>query len=73
VIMTDEWQAYPKASSNLGISREKHKTVNYRAKVYVEGDITRTASNPLSLCSSAALLVRGIKSLQNIFQPTLRK
>jgi transposase-like protein len=55
VIMTDEWQAYPKALSNLGISREKHKTVNHRAKVYVEGDITTNGIE-----SAFSLLKRGI-------------
>lgn len=55
VIMTDEWQAYPKALSNLGISRDKHKTVNHRAKVYVDGDITTNGIE-----SAFSLLKRGI-------------
>jgi transposase-like protein len=55
VIMTDEWKAYPKAMDELGISKDKHKTVNHRAKVYVDGDITTNGIE-----SAFSLLKRGI-------------
>ena len=40
VIMTDDWSAYPGAIRKAGVSPEKHKTVNHRAGVYVDGDVT---------------------------------
>jgi transposase-like protein len=55
VIMTDEWQAYPKALKELGISKDKHKTVNHRSKVYVDGNITTNGIE-----SAFSLLKRGI-------------
>lgn len=55
VIMTDEWKAYPTALKALGIDREKHKTVNHAAKVYVDGDITTNGIE-----SAFSLLKRGI-------------
>jgi len=55
VIMTDEWKAYPGALVKAGVSIEKHKTVNHRAKIYVDGDITTNGIE-----SAFSLLKRGI-------------
>src|SRR5271170_1586320 len=55
VIMTDEWKAYPTAMRKLGISKDKHKTVNHSEKVYVDGDITTNGIE-----SAFSLLKRGI-------------
>jgi hypothetical protein len=55
VIMTDEWKAYPVAMKKLGISGDKHKTINHSAKVYVDGDITTNGIE-----SAFSLLKRGI-------------
>lgn len=55
VIMTDDWSAYPGAMMKAGVDREKHKTINHRAKVYVDGDITTNGIE-----SAFSLLKRGI-------------
>lgn len=55
VIMTDDLPAYPKAIELAGHGREKHKSVNHSAKVYVEGDITTNGIE-----SAFSLLKRGI-------------
>jgi transposase-like protein len=55
VIMTDDHGAYPVAMKKLGIDREKHKTVNHSAKVYVDGDVTTNGIE-----SAFSLLKRGI-------------
>ena len=55
VIMTDEWSAYPGAMRKAGVSRDKHKSVNHSAKVYVDGDITTNGIE-----SAFSLLKRGI-------------
>jgi transposase-like protein len=55
VIMTDDWKGYPKAMKKLGISADKHQTINHSAKVYVDGDITTNGIE-----SAFSLLKRGI-------------
>jgi transposase-like protein len=55
VIMTDDHTAYPGALIQAGVSKEKHKTVNHHAKVYVDGDITTNGIE-----SAFSLLKRGI-------------
>jgi len=55
VIMTDELPAYPGALAKAGQSRSKHKTVNHKQKVYVDGDITTNGIE-----SAFSLLKRGI-------------
>jgi transposase-like protein len=55
VIMTDDWKAYPWAMDKAGVSRDKHKTINHSAKVYVDGDITTNGIE-----SAFSLLKRGI-------------
>ncbi len=54
VIVTDEWNAYPKAMMT-GIHGNKHKTINHSAGVYVDGDITTNGIE-----SAFSLLKRGI-------------
>jgi len=55
VIMTDEWQAYPKAIRDSGIEGIEHKTVNHFDGIYVDGDITTNGIE-----SAFSLLKRGI-------------
>jgi transposase-like protein len=55
VIMTDDFSAYQGAMMKAGVSRNKHKTVNHSAKVYVDGDITTNGIE-----SAFSLLKRGI-------------
>ncbi|MGB7136201.1 MAG: IS1595 family transposase [Acidobacteriaceae bacterium] len=55
IIMTDEWNAYPKAVKDSGIHGLAHKTVNHHAGVYVDGDITTNGIE-----SAFSLLKRGI-------------
>ena len=55
VIMTDDWGAYSKAMRELGISKDKHKSINHSAKVYVDSDITTNGIE-----SAFSLLKRGI-------------
>jgi transposase-like protein len=55
VIMTDEWNAYPKAIKDSGIQGIEHKTVNHFDGVYVDGDITTNGIE-----SAFSLLKRGI-------------
>lgn len=55
VIMTDEWNAYPKAMIASGVHGSRHKTIKHKDHVYVNGDIhTNTVE------SSFSLLKRGI-------------
>jgi transposase-like protein len=54
VIMTDEWNAYPKAIRESGTGAE-HKTVNHFAGIYAMGDITTNGIE-----SAFSLLKRGI-------------
>jgi transposase-like protein len=50
VLLTDEFSAYPYALDRAGISREKHKTIQHRDRVYVQGDIhTNTVESAFSL------------------------
>jgi transposase-like protein len=50
VIMTDEFSSYPFAMDRAGISRDKHKTIQHKAKVYVMGDVhTNTVESAFSL------------------------
>ncbi len=55
VIMTDEWNAYPRAVKDSGIKGLAHKTVNHHAGEYVNGDITTNGIE-----SAFSLLKRGI-------------
>lgn len=49
VIVTDEFNAYPGAMKETGLT-EKHKTIKHKAKVYVDGDIhTNTVESAFSL------------------------
>jgi transposase-like protein len=50
VIMTDEFSSYPFALDRAGISRDKHKTIQHKSKVYVMGDVhTNTVESAFSL------------------------
>jgi transposase-like protein len=50
VIMTDDFVSYPFAIDRAGVSREKHKTINHKGRVYVNGDIhTNTVESAFSL------------------------
>lgn len=54
VIVTDEFNAYPGAMKEVGLT-ERHRTIKHKTKVYVDGDIhTNTVE------SSFSLLKRGI-------------
>lgn len=55
VIMTDEFVSYPYALDRSGHSRSKHKTVQHKAGIYVDGDITTNGIE-----SAFSLLKRGI-------------
>lgn len=55
MIMTDEWNAYPKAMMKAGIHGSKHKTIKHKSGVYVDGDITTNGIE-----SAFSLLKRGI-------------
>ena len=55
IVMTDEATFYPKAFIEAGINGRKHKTINHRAGVYVDGDITTNGIE-----SAFSLLKRGI-------------
>lgn len=55
VIMTDEFTSYPFALDRAGQSRSKHKTVQHKAGVYVDGDVTTNGIE-----SAFSLLKRGI-------------
>ena len=49
VIVTDEYNAYPTAMKQLGMTN-RHKTIKHKAKVYVDGDIhTNTVESAFSL------------------------
>jgi transposase-like protein len=49
VIVTDEFNAYPGAMKETGLT-ERHKTIKHKAKVYVDGDIhTNTVESTFSL------------------------
>ena len=56
VIVTDEYSSYPHALDKAGVPRGKHKTIQHRERVYVDGDIHTNSVE--SAC--AALSVRGI-------------
>jgi transposase-like protein len=50
VIMTDEFSSYPFALDRAGIPRTKHKTIQHKERVYVDGDIhTNTVESAFSL------------------------
>jgi transposase-like protein len=50
VIMTDEHPVYPWVMKKASVATDKHKTVNHRAKEYVNGDIyTNTVESAFSL------------------------
>jgi len=50
VIVTDEWQGYPKAMIAAGIHGKRHETIKHKDKVYVRADIhTNTVENAFSL------------------------
>jgi transposase-like protein len=55
VIMTDEWNAYPKAMIKAGIHGSKHQTIKHKDGIYVDGDITTNGIE-----SAFSLLKRGI-------------
>ena len=55
VIMTDEFAVYPWALARSGQSSDKHKTVQHKAGIYVDGDITTNGIE-----SAFSLLKRGI-------------
>lgn len=55
VIMTDEFVSYPFALDRAGQSRMKHKTVQHKAGIYVDGDVTTNGIE-----SAFSLLKRGI-------------
>jgi len=55
VIMTDDLTSYPGAIKQSGFGKERHKSVNHSAKVYVDGDITTNGIE-----SAFSLLKRGI-------------
>lgn len=55
VIMTDEFSSYPYALDRAGQSRSKHKTVQHKAGIYVDGDVTTNGIE-----SAFSLLKRGI-------------
>ncbi len=48
--MTDEFVAYPFALKRIGVPDSKHKTVDHKAKVYVDEDVhTNTVESAFSL------------------------
>jgi transposase-like protein len=50
VIMTDEHPTYPYAMAIAGVPATKHKRIQHKAKIYVDGDIhTNTVENAFSL------------------------
>ena len=55
VIMTDEFTAYPGAIVKAGMTDAAHKTVNHKAQIYADGDITTNGIE-----SAFSLLKRGI-------------
>jgi transposase-like protein len=55
VIMTDEWNAYPKAIMAAGINGRRHETVKHKDGIYVDGDVTTNGVE-----SAFSLLKRGI-------------
>jgi transposase-like protein len=55
VIMTDEFTVYPPALKKAGKGEVRHQTVNHKAKVYVDGDVTTNGIE-----SAFSLLKRGI-------------
>jgi len=55
VVMTDDWQGYPKAMLEAGINGRKHKTIKHSEHVYVDGDVTTNG-----IKSAFSLLKRGI-------------
>jgi transposase-like protein len=55
VIMTDEFVTYPSALKKAGKGEVKHQTVNHKANVYVDGDVTTNGIE-----SAFSLLKRGI-------------
>ena len=55
VIMTDEFSSYPYALRKSGHGSVPHKTVQHKAKVYVDGDVTTNGIE-----SAFSLLKRGI-------------
>jgi transposase-like protein len=55
VIMTDDLTSYPGALARSGFEKERHKTINHSAGMYVDGDITTNGIE-----SAFSLLKRGI-------------
>lgn len=55
VIMTDEFASYPFALAKFGHSDVPHKTVQHKAKIYVDGDVTTNGIE-----SAFSLLKHGI-------------
>ena len=55
VIMTDEWNAYPKAMIQAGVHGSKHETIKHKDGIYAMGDITTNGIE-----SAFSLLKRGI-------------
>jgi transposase-like protein len=50
VIVTDEWNGYPKAMIQAGIKGKKHKTIKHKDRIYVDGAIhTNTVESAFSL------------------------
>ncbi len=54
VIMTDEFCSYPFALDRAGVSRDKHKTIKHKNRVYVDG-IHHDRRHRVQLLSSVAL------------------
>ena len=55
VIVTDDWGAYKPAMTKAGFTKERHKSINHSAGVYVDGDVTTNGIE-----SAFSLLKRGI-------------
>ncbi len=73
VIVTDEFNAYPRRNEGYRADTERHKTIKHKAKVYVDGEIhTNTVESAFSLLKRG-IIGRGIGFLQSIWKPTLRK
>jgi len=50
VIVTDEWNAYPKAMMEAGIHGSRHETIKHKDRVYVRGSVhTNTVESAFSL------------------------
>ncbi len=55
MIVTDEWNACPKAMMQAGVHGSKHEAIQHKSKLYVDGDITTNGIE-----SAFSLFKRGI-------------